>query len=342
MMARTPSRFVAPLTAEDQEVLRYLRDQGETGRIRKRAHAILLSAAGQSVNELARTFEVTRNTVRDWLRRWEQEGVSGLADAARRGRPPILTAEEQTRAVELLRKEPRSTKFVLQELATTTGKTISAVTLRRIARRKRLRWKRMRRSAKDRRDPVKFARAQEELADLQAAHGAGELDLQYFDEAGFSLQPSIPYAWQPEGETIEIPSRRSRQLNVLGFLSLAGLLTPFITEGTIDTEVVISCFEAFSKQIRRATVVVIDNASAHTSKRFQECCARWEERGLFLYYLPPHCPELNLIEILWRMIKYRWLPLSAYQDFPSLLEKVQEVLVHVGSRYTIDFAAAKA
>ena len=340
-MARTPSRFVAPLTAEDEGMLRYLRDQGETARIRKRAHAILLSAAGRSMDEVAKTFEVTRNTVRGWLTRWERDGVCGLADAQRSGRPPILTEEEQVLAVDLLRKEPRSTKTVLHEVHTTTGKTISAVTLRRIARRSRLRWKRMRRSAKDRRDPAKFKEAKEELAHLQAQHRTGELDLPYFDEAGFSLQPSVPYAWQPEGETVEIPSRRSRQLNVLGFLSLAGLLTSFTVEGTVDTEVVVSCFEAFSKQIQRLTVVVIDNASAHTSKRFKECQAQWEARGLFLYNLPPHCPELNLIEILWRMIKYRWLPLSAYQDFPSLVARVEQVLVQVGTRYTIDFAAAK-
>ena len=72
-MARTPSRFVAPLTAEEEEMLRCLRDQGETARIRKRAHAILLSAAGQSINELAKTFEVTRDTVRNWLARFERE-----------------------------------------------------------------------------------------------------------------------------------------------------------------------------------------------------------------------------------------------------------------------------
>ena len=340
-MARTPCRFVASLAAEDEGMLRYLREQGETPRIRKRAHAILLSAAGQSIDELAKIFEVRRDTVRDWLTRWERDGVCGLADAPRSGRPPILTEEQQARAVAMLKQEPRSTKAVLHQIETTTGKRISAITLRRIARRSRLRWKRMRRSAKDRRDPAKFEEAQEELARLQTQHRAGDLDLQYFDEAGFSLQPSIPYGWQPEGETVEIPSRRSRQLNVLGFLSLAGLLTPFTVEGTVDTEVVVSCFEAFSKQIRGLTVVVIDNASAHTSKRFEELRAQWEARGLFLYYLPPHCPELNLIEILWRMIKYRWLPLSAYQDFPSLVAKVEEVLAQVGSHYTIEFAAAR-
>lgn len=35
----------------------------------------------------------------------------------------------------------------------------------------------------------------------------------------------------------------------------------------------------------------------------------------------PYSPELNLIEILWRQMKYAWLPLSAYLSFitPPLL-----------------------
>jgi len=341
-MARMPSRFVKGLKTEDQEILRYLRDEGETRRIRQRAHAVLLSHSGKTVNELAETFEVNRDTVRDWFDTWERDGVQGLADKARTGKPPILTPVEQAQAVELLKKNPRSAKQVLQVIQETTGKTISVVTLRRIARRAHLRWKRMRRSAKGQRDEEDFREAQEELREIQEYHRSGELDLRYFDEAGFSLQPSVPYGWQPEGETIEIPSRRSQQLNVLGFLSLSGLLTPYTTEGVIDTEVVIACFEAFCQTIKGLTLVVIDNASSHTSKRFEECREAWEEKGLFLYYLPPHCPELNLIEILWRMIKYRWLPLSAYQDFSTLVKHVHEVLCQVGSCHTLNFAANQA
>jgi transposase len=338
-MARMPTRFVTKLTAEDQEVLRYLRDEGETRRIRQRAQALLLSNSGRTVNEVAKILEVNRDTVRDWYASWEGDGVKGVADKARSGKPPILTADEQAQAVKLLQENPRSAKQVVQEIKKQTGKTISVVTLRRIARRANLRWKRMRKSAKSQRDEAAFREAQAELQEFQEAHRDGELDLYYFDEAGFSLQPSIPYGWQPKDETQEIPSRRSQQVNVLGFLSLSCSFVPFTVEGTIDTDVVIVCFEAFSKQLERMTIVVIDNASSHTSKRFEACCEEWEERGLFLYFLPPHCPELNLIEILWRMMKYHWLPLSAYESFQCLVKHVHELLAQVGSRYTIAFSA---
>ena len=55
-------------------------------------------------------------------------------------------------------------------------------------------------------------------------------------------------------------------------------------------------------------------------------------------YLPPYCPELNLIEIVWRKLKYEWLPLNAYRSFKNLGRAPNETLRQVGSKYRIAFA----
>jgi transposase len=113
-------------------------------------------------------------------------------------------------------------------------------------------------------------------------------------------------------------------------------------KGTVDADVVVACFDHFAESILKATVVVIDNAPPHTSKKFETRKAYWESKGLFVYNLPPYCPELNLIEMLWRMIKYHWLPLKAYKNFKSLVEHVTRIMSEIGSTYTIEFAAAGA
>ncbi len=163
------------------------------------------------------------------------------------------------------------------------------------------------------------------------------LDLVYFDEAGFSLDPCVPYAWQPIGETLEIPTSKGKRLNVLGFLNTDNDLTPFCIESSVTSDIVVGCFDLFSETITRKTVVIIDNAPIHTSQAFQEKIPLWEKKGLFLKFLPGYSPELNLIEILWRFIKYRWLPLSAYLNFGALVEAVEEILMNMGSKYKIDF-----
>jgi transposase len=66
------------------------------------------------------------------------------------------------------------------------------------------------------------------------------------------------------------------------------------------------------------TVAIIDNASMHTSKAFRDKQVEWEKKGLIIHYLPTYSPELNLIEILWRFLKYQWLPLSAYESYSTL------------------------
>ncbi|MBO0861095.1 MAG: transposase, partial [Chloracidobacterium sp.] len=58
----------------------------------------------------------------------------------------------------------------------------------------------------------------------------------------------------------------------------------------------------------------IDGASTHKSEEFQARLEEWEARGLYIYLLPAYRPELNLIEILWRMIKYDWLPIRSRPD----------------------------
>ncbi|MEA2047101.1 MAG: transposase [Campylobacterota bacterium] len=65
--------------------------------------------------------------------------------------------------------------------------------------------------------------------------------------------------------------------------------------------------------------------------------AIWEEKGLHLLYLPPYSPELNLIEILWREMKYRWVDLNAFVSFETLWEHVQKLLDGFAKEYVINF-----
>ena len=166
----------------------------------------------------------------------------------------------------------------------------------------------------------------------------GDHDLYYFDEAGFSLTPSVPYAWQPVGERIELPSSRSQQMNVLGFMKHDGThLDPYVTQGTVDSAVVIACIDNFCKKLTGPTTLVIDNAPVHGSKLFEMMIPKWEAMNLFLWFLPPYSPELNLIEILWKQIKYRWLPLDAYESFENLSSSLDSILAAFGKQFCICF-----
>jgi hypothetical protein len=101
---------------------------------------------------------------------------------------------------------------------------------------------------------------------LQDQESHGFCELWYFDVSGFCLTPYIPYAWQPIGSTIAIPtSTHRRRLNVLGFLNRNNELYPYIMEGKVDTPVIVECFDQFSKQLSKRTYVLLDNSVAYLS-----------------------------------------------------------------------------
>jgi len=47
---------------------------------------------------------------------------------------------------------------------------------------------------------------------------AGEIELAYVDEAGFSAQPPNRSAWTKSGETHAVTAKRGQRLNVIGAL----------------------------------------------------------------------------------------------------------------------------
>jgi transposase len=334
---KIPTKFVNELSEKQREELRELMKTSNE-QVRKRAHAVLLSSRGYSVDRIADIYEVDRDTVSRWLDHWEDDGSAGLQDQEGRGRKPTLNEKEQKQAIKIVEKDPRSSKRSLTKIEEKTGKKISRETLKRILKKGNKTWKRLRRSLRGKRDEVDFQAAQAELAGFRADAEAGEIDFYYFDEAGFTLDPGVPYAWQTVGETIEIPAASSDRINVLAFLSPDFRFHPFIFEKTIDSEIVIACFDSLSQIITKPTLVVIDGAPTHKSDAFQARLEEWEARGLYTYLLPAYSPELNLIEILWRMIKYHWLPLTAYESFKDLMRSLIQVLKGVGSKYQIDFA----
>jgi hypothetical protein len=103
---------------------------------------------------------------------------------------------------------------VVERFARKTAKRLSLSTLKRLAKKARLRWKRVRTSFKSRRDPQACARGHRELAALQTQEDQGKIALSEFDASGFALDPTIPYAWQEPQSVIELPAMRYGRMHV--------------------------------------------------------------------------------------------------------------------------------
>jgi transposase len=90
----------APLRArmifgEERATIEQLaRSRTAPARTVERARIVLLSRYGNSVEEIEQTLGVCPATVRVWLNRFNREGIEGLADRPRSGRPPVYTPEQ--------------------------------------------------------------------------------------------------------------------------------------------------------------------------------------------------------------------------------------------------------
>ena len=125
-------KFVTPLTEAEEDTLKAALHYGPSVRFRQRARAIYWSHQGYRLGEIADLLEVHYTSVSGWLDRWETQGLRGLYDEPRSGRPPIYSEAEAQRLQELIEQEPRHVRQAQAQLVRETGKSASRDTLKRL------------------------------------------------------------------------------------------------------------------------------------------------------------------------------------------------------------------
>jgi transposase len=109
-----PSPLPVRLTDKQRAELRLLRED-DAPRLCARAAIILACAEGLSNNEIARRENIASSTVARWRRAFCANGIAGLRDAPRAGRPSVAVALSEHERESLLRYQRRAT--VSQSLA---------------------------------------------------------------------------------------------------------------------------------------------------------------------------------------------------------------------------------
>ena len=95
--------------AEDKKTLeRMARSRTGEARLVERARIVLGLLKGDSVSAVARTLKVRPNTVIDWRRRFETQGIAGLRDRPRSGKPVRYDAEFRNQVLKVLELDPPS------------------------------------------------------------------------------------------------------------------------------------------------------------------------------------------------------------------------------------------
>ena len=164
-----------------------------------------------------------------------------------------------------------------------------------------------------------------------------EIDLYYGDEVQISGEGYVPYGWQFKDENISIKAARGKHINCFGIPTRDNKFNYTTTYGTINSNFIIETINQFCRQIKKHTVIVLDNAQIHRSKAMRAMQNVWVKRQLFIFYLPPYSPHLNIIERHWKEIKARWVQTKDYETDDQLCYATTLILNEIGKKLIINF-----
>ena len=300
--------YVRPLSAAARRELRR-RARSEVGRVSERIRMVLLSDRRYRVPQIAAIFECREATVRGWLARFDAEGVAGLYDRPRAGRPRKADAA----AREVIRREVDATPAaagyafgfwtvvtLTAHLAQRYGRQLSRPTVRRVLWALGYRWRRPRWSLPT--DPVAAAKMRALCRRIVRAPAEAVILCQ--DECDLHLLPVLRAMWMRKGQQARIPTPgTNRTRAVFGALEWeTGRWLYAVTERKRAVE-----FLAFLEQVLaaypgRPVLMVVDNASIHTAKAVTAWLA--DHPQLELLYLPTYSGHAeNPVEKVWWRLK---------------------------------------
>ena len=91
---------------EKEGLMQLARSRTRGAGLVRRAQIIVLAVEGLSAPRIAATMDLGGDTVRFWLKRFNEGGLAGLQEAVRSGRPPTYSAEERSMVIRLALTRP--------------------------------------------------------------------------------------------------------------------------------------------------------------------------------------------------------------------------------------------
>lgn len=154
---------------------------------------------------------------------------------------------------------------------------------------------------------------------------AGEFHLVFYDPTHKIHNNISGYCWQPIGKegTIMMSSNAGRRrITILGFINAISFeFTSLITENNCDKFTVETAYKELRKDYPdgKEILVVQDNAGYnHASSKLESI----KELNIIPVFLPAYCPNLNLIERIWKFTKNEIMKNIYYPTFNEFLEAI--------------------
>jgi transposase len=149
----------------------------------------------------------------------------------------------------------------------------------------------------------------EERDELKRSEFSAKITLEDFNKIVFADESELKnsmtneYGWSFRGTSVcgEKKGRATEKLNIIAGMMQNKIVSPMIYNCNTDA----SFFNAWLErhlipELIEKSVIVLDNASFHNTKKTKEIV---EQYGYKILFLPPYSPDLNPIEKFWAVLK---------------------------------------
>jgi len=292
----------------------------------QRARIILLSSDGYSNTEISRLADVHRNQVIEWRKRYEQDGLAGLGDRARSGRPTVYKAKDVQQVVHTVcRKPPKGlSRWSVRTLAEHLGMAVG--TVHAILKENDLHPHQLRTFTFSP-DP-NFEEKLLDVVGLYMNPPRNAIILCVDEKTGIQAldrtQPMLPLrSKSPRSWTNEYVRHGTRTM--LASLEIdTGKVTAVVKDNR-RSETFLEFMDMIARQHKdKRLCVVLDNLNTHTNDSAQQWLLA--HPNVTFHYTPKHASWVNLIEVFFSILTRQGLQHSVHKSGRALERFLKEFI----------------
>ena len=297
----------------------------------RRMLALALVLEGYKRGEAGKLCGMDRQTLRDWVLRYNAEGIAGLCNRIAAGPKPRLTPEQEATVAELVRKGPDLAKHWRGALAPggfgPRDQDAVQCDLGRAQRRRDAAPPRLSAAvgatATSPTGSCGAGGAQKNFADLVKAaipeHAREKpIELWWQDEARVGQQGTLTRVWAERGSRPPAPRDQRREwAYIFGAVCPrrdigAALVLPYANAHAMNLHL-----EEISCQVTQGShaVLLLDGAGWHqTGGKLRV------PKNVSLLHPPPYSPELNPVENIWQFLRQNHLGNRVFESYAAIVD----------------------
>ena len=290
----------------------------------QRARIILLASDGYSNTEISRLTDVHRSQVIQWRERYKSEGIDGLEDRARSGRPTVYQPKEIQKVVHTVcRKPPKGlSRWSVRKLATHLDMAVG--TVHAILKENDLHPHRLRTFTFSP-DP-QFEEKLLDVVGLYMNPPKNALILCIDEKTGIQAldrtQPMLPLRSKKSRSWTNEYVRHGTRTMLASLEIETGKVTSLVKNNR-RSDTFLEFMDMIVNQYKRKRLcVVLDNLNIHTNSAAQQ----WLKKhpNVSFHYTPKHASWVNLIECFFSILTRQGLQQSVHKSGRALERFLRE------------------